>query len=178
MRRFALLLAICFTIGLTGCSDQSAQMDELNQEIAFLKEKTAMLDAELESLTSESDEPERSNGESIIVERTIPDKKIIPSLVVDLKAKPTLEPTVAPTPMPTPEPTVAPTPKPTPEPTVAPTPTPIPTIDEEEVIVYVTKSGEKYHKSGCRYLSKSMIPIGLEDAKNSYSPCSVCKPPR
>jgi len=49
-----------------------------------------------------------------------------------------------------------------------------PTSDE---IVYVTRTGTKYHREGCRYLSKSMISISLEDAVKSYSPCSVCNPP-
>ena len=48
-----------------------------------------------------------------------------------------------------------------------------------EVIVYVTKTGEKYHSDGCQYLSRSRIPISLEDAKASgYTPCSKCHPPR
>jgi hypothetical protein len=43
--------------------------------------------------------------------------------------------------------------------------------------VYVTKSGDKYHKAGCRYLSKSAIPMSLKEAVSTRSPCSVCKPP-
>ncbi len=43
--------------------------------------------------------------------------------------------------------------------------------------VYITKTGAKYHRAGCRYLSKSSIPIPLSEAVKSYSPCSVCKPP-
>ena len=43
--------------------------------------------------------------------------------------------------------------------------------------VYVTKTGSKYHRGGCRYLSKSKIPISLERAKQAYGPCSICKPP-
>lgn len=43
--------------------------------------------------------------------------------------------------------------------------------------VYVTKTGAKYHRGSCRSLSKSKIPISLEDARKSYSPCSVCNPP-
>lgn len=43
--------------------------------------------------------------------------------------------------------------------------------------VYVTKTGEKYHLGGCRYLSKSKIPISLGEAQRQYSPCSVCRPP-
>ena len=43
--------------------------------------------------------------------------------------------------------------------------------------VYVTKTGEKYHEDGCRYLSRSKISTTLEDAqKNGYTACSVCKP--
>lgn len=49
----------------------------------------------------------------------------------------------------------------------------------KEVTVYITKTGEKYHTSGCRYLSKSKIPISLDNAKKQgYTPCSVCNPPR
>lgn len=47
-----------------------------------------------------------------------------------------------------------------------------------ETIVYVTKTGSKYHSAGCQYLSKSSIPISLSDARASYSPCSKCNPPR
>jgi hypothetical protein len=43
--------------------------------------------------------------------------------------------------------------------------------------VYVTRTGEKYHDDGCRYLSKSKIEITLADAKDKgYTACSVCKP--
>lgn len=48
----------------------------------------------------------------------------------------------------------------------------------DDVIVYVTKSGTKYHSQGCRFLSKSSIPMKLKEAKGKYSPCSVCKPPQ
>lgn len=47
-----------------------------------------------------------------------------------------------------------------------------------EVTVYITKTGAKYHSSGCRYLAKSSIPISLKEAKARYSPCSVCNPPQ
>jgi len=46
------------------------------------------------------------------------------------------------------------------------------------VTVYVTRTGAKYHRSGCRYLSKSQIPMPLEQAKQRYGPCSVCNPPQ
>jgi endonuclease YncB( thermonuclease family) len=60
-----------------------------------------------------------------------------------------------------------------------PTPTPTPKIspntDVEKDIVYVTKTGKKYHHSGCSFLSKSSAPIKIEDAKaRGYTPCSKC----
>jgi endonuclease YncB( thermonuclease family) len=47
----------------------------------------------------------------------------------------------------------------------------------EEETVYVTRTGSKYHRSGCRYLRSSAIPMSLSRAKESYSPCSICNPP-
>lgn len=47
---------------------------------------------------------------------------------------------------------------------------------EQGVTVYITRTGAKYHRAGCRYLSRSMIPIRLQDAMRNYSPCSVCRP--
>jgi micrococcal nuclease len=47
----------------------------------------------------------------------------------------------------------------------------------EDVTVYVTRTGAKYHRAGCRYLARSMIPIALSEAALSYGRCSVCQPP-
>ena len=52
------------------------------------------------------------------------------------------------------------------------------TNDVGEQTVYGTRTGSKYHKAGCRYLSKSAIPMKLKDAAARYAPCGVCKPPR
>lgn len=43
--------------------------------------------------------------------------------------------------------------------------------------VYVTNTGECYHRDGCSYL-RSRNPISLEDAKKWYRPCSRCNPPQ
>ena len=44
--------------------------------------------------------------------------------------------------------------------------------------VFITKTGSKYYSDGCRYLSRSCIPISLSDARSEgYEPCSVCNPP-
>lgn len=52
------------------------------------------------------------------------------------------------------------------------------TVETKSVTVHITRTGSKYHRAGCRYLSKSSIPIALSAAKRSYGACSVCKPPR
>lgn len=44
--------------------------------------------------------------------------------------------------------------------------------------VYVTRTGQKYHRDGCRSLSKSKFPISLAEAKQKYGPCSRCNPPQ
>lgn len=50
--------------------------------------------------------------------------------------------------------------------------------DPATITVYVTKTGEKYHRDGCRYLSRSRIAITLKDAvARGLGPCSICKPP-
>ena len=49
----------------------------------------------------------------------------------------------------------------------------------QEVTVYITRTGAKYHTASCRYLSRSKIPIPLKDAKQrGYAACKVCRPPQ
>lgn len=50
--------------------------------------------------------------------------------------------------------------------------------ESEEIIVYVTETGAKYHRENCRTLKDSKIEITLEDAKRSYEPCGICNPPQ
>jgi competence protein ComEC len=58
-------------------------------------------------------------------------------------------------------------------------PTSQPQPQTREQTVYITKTGKKYHRATCRYLSRSKITITLKDAKaNGYTPCSVCRPPQ
>ena len=47
----------------------------------------------------------------------------------------------------------------------------------ENVTVYVTRTGSKYHRAGCRYLAQSSVPMLLTEASARYGPCSVCNPP-
>ena len=49
----------------------------------------------------------------------------------------------------------------------------------DQTMVYITKTGAKYHREGCRSLAKSKIPISVKDAKaRGYAPCSICNPPK
>lgn len=48
-------------------------------------------------------------------------------------------------------------------------------VTTQSYTVYITNTGAKYHRYGCRYLRQSCIPISLNDAKfYGYSACSVC----
>ena len=54
------------------------------------------------------------------------------------------------------------------------TPKPAP----QTTTVYVTKTGEKYHRETCRSLRKSRIEITVAEAKRrGFTACKVCKPP-
>lgn len=45
-------------------------------------------------------------------------------------------------------------------------------------IVFITKTGSKYHREGCSSLKKSKMPITLQEAvKLGYAPCKICNPP-
>ena len=59
---------------------------------------------------------------------------------------------------------------------VSPTPSPGAGADPSTT-VYVTRTGTKYHRDGCRYLARSKIPMSLKEAAARYGPCSVCRPP-
>lgn len=44
-------------------------------------------------------------------------------------------------------------------------------------IVYITKKGKHYHKSGCRHLRKSCISTNIKYAeRHGYTPCNHCFP--
>ena len=48
----------------------------------------------------------------------------------------------------------------------------------QDTIVYITKTGEKYHTERCSSLKKSKISISLGEAvAKGYEPCKLCKPP-
>ena len=42
-------------------------------------------------------------------------------------------------------------------------------------VVYITRTGSKYHNFGCQYLSESCIKVSIEYAlENGFEPCSKC----
>ena len=52
---------------------------------------------------------------------------------------------------------------------------PAPKPDTNPSDYYITNTGEKYHRGGCRYLSSSAIPVSLADAQSrGYGACKVC----
>lgn len=59
--------------------------------------------------------------------------------------------------------------------TTSPTEAPVRSNSQNEETVYITRTGEKYHQSWCRYLRQSKIAIDLEDAiQRGYDACKVC----
>lgn len=51
--------------------------------------------------------------------------------------------------------------------------------NQSEQIVYVTRTGEKYHREDCRHLRKSKAEIPLDRAiKEGYQACQTCVPER
>ena len=47
----------------------------------------------------------------------------------------------------------------------------------DDIIVYITETGQKYHRETCSSLKKSKIPIERSEAvRQGYEPCSICKP--
>ena len=50
-------------------------------------------------------------------------------------------------------------------------------LESEGSIVFITRTGIRFHEGNCRYLRKSKIPMIIEEAEESgYTPCKVCKP--
>jgi len=65
----------------------------------------------------------------------------------------------------------------TPMPRPATKPTTAATTSPEKV--FITDTGNKYHREGCQFLRKSKRAISLNEAKaNGYEPCSKCRPSR
>jgi hypothetical protein len=50
--------------------------------------------------------------------------------------------------------------------------------DAQTETVYITRTGKRYHRDGCRYLSQNKIKTTVKEAQASgYTPYKVCRPP-
>jgi hypothetical protein len=155
LRKLSLFLLILIILIFSACSKELDSIESLNKEIADLNSKVSILVEENNKLKDELEQ--MANQQKIeSLDETINNTESSASV-----------PTITTTP------TITPSPSPLP----APTDAPATESEEKEIIVYITKSGTKYHRSECRHLSKSKVPIDLESAKEKYSPCSTCKPP-
>ena len=45
-------------------------------------------------------------------------------------------------------------------------------------VVYITDTGGKYHRDGCRFLKQSKIETHLSEVQGVYGPCGVCHQPQ
>lgn len=89
----------------------------------------------------------------------------------------TASPTATWTPTATGTPTFTHTPTRTRTATATRTPTRTPTEGSSGGTVYITDTGSKYHRNGCRYLNESKHAVSCSWAtSNGYEPCKVCKP--
>lgn len=56
---------------------------------------------------------------------------------------------------------------------------PLTKYNSKDLVVYISKSGKKYHLANCKTLKNSKIPIKLNLAKTKgYLPCKICNPPK
>jgi competence protein ComEC len=47
-----------------------------------------------------------------------------------------------------------------------------------DIVVFITRTGQRYHNDGCRHLSQSRIETTLSDAKaQGLTACGTCRPP-
>ncbi len=51
---------------------------------------------------------------------------------------------------------------------------PMPAEADAEGLVFITRTGKKYHLAGCRYLTKDATSLPLQTVAARYRPCSVC----
>lgn len=52
---------------------------------------------------------------------------------------------------------------------------PVSPSQKKECTVYITRTGKRYHREGCRYLRGGAVAMTREEAlKRGLSPCHVC----
>lgn len=50
------------------------------------------------------------------------------------------------------------------------------TLQSGGTTVYITDSGTRYHRAGCKYLKDGGTPISLDETQGIYTPCKICHP--
>ena len=50
-------------------------------------------------------------------------------------------------------------------------------VGQPDTAVFVSRTGAKYHREDCRFVSKSRQPTTLQRALGKYTACGVCGPP-
>ena len=50
-------------------------------------------------------------------------------------------------------------------------------VGEPNTAVFVSRTGAKYHREDCRFVSKSKKPTTLQRVLGKYTACGVCGPP-
>lgn len=125
-------------------------------------------------ITDETPAVDERDDPAIIQQDETPTPDPEPEAVITPDPEPEPEPEPEPAPEPEPEPEPTPAPQPTPEPAPAPGPEPVQDSRPEDDVVYITPSGSKYHRQGCRTVD-DYTEIARSDAiASGYVPCKVC----
>lgn len=52
----------------------------------------------------------------------------------------------------------------------------VPEVDQDELLVYVSEKGSRYHRPGCSSLQTSNLKMKIWEAQTKYEPCARCVP--
>lgn len=122
------------------------------------------------SVSSENQNPSQNPTSPGVSSSISESATATPEDTPDPTAEPTVEPTAEPTPEPTAEPTIAPTAEPAPDPAPAPA-----SAEESQEMVWISKTGKRYHSNPDCSGMKSPRQITLEEAKQrNLTPCKNC----
>lgn len=149
MKRYLLALALVLMVVVGGCASDEDILAAYERGYDSALSKISALERQLEAQKEENEELQQQLD------------------AAEEKAEETVEATPAP----------APASASATQPTTSGTTTS--SSDYSTVTVYVTDTGEKYHRSGCQYLRNSKHEIYLSQAQAlGYTPCSRCHPPQ
>lgn len=149
MKRYLLALALVLMVVLGGCTSDEDILAAYERGYDSALSKISALEKQLEAQKEENEDLQQQLD------------------AAEEKVAETVEATPAP----------ASTPAPATQTTTSGTTTS--SSDYSTVTVYVTDTGEKYHRDGCQYLRNSRHAIDLSQAQSAgYTACSRCHPPQ